>query len=247
MTGKVLENITEIKAWGGYRLIPQIDEKAEDIWFLVTYRDHGDDYVVVGTNDRKFYEYGYWLNRDRFNPDGVNWVRRPMTYKKEDTYSKLSNDIYHEFHYEFRERGWNSDRSKIYSSTYDAQLTFNHFLNYMKAKMEGDTMYLQYGNIHKQELRMWLKLNGIDTADNLEALENTPFDTHINGFDGVAGKREIPPDLTLYADSFSKIVVNGKKLDRRKVSKPSHDDEWGITTYSMRLNRFHKTQDKKGA
>lgn len=36
MTGKVLSNITEINAWGGYKLIPQIDEKAEDIWNILS-------------------------------------------------------------------------------------------------------------------------------------------------------------------------------------------------------------------
>lgn len=243
MTGKALEGVKEINAWGGIKLIPQIEEKAEDIWLLVTYEDHGDDFVVVGTKDGKCYEYGYWLNRNGFNPDWMNWVRRPITYKKEDEYAKLSNDIYHEFHYEFREKGLgNFDHLKKYNSTYDAQLTFNNFLNYMKAKMEGDTMYLRYGDSYKCELRMWLKLNDIDTADNLEALENTPFDTHVNGFDGVAGKRCICPDIVLYADHFDKIIVNGKKLDRRKVSKPDHTDEWGETIYRMRLDRFHPTE-----
>lgn len=239
MTGKVLEGIKEINAWGGIKLIPQIEEKAEDIWLLVTYEDHGDDFVVVGTKDGKCYEYGYWLNRRDFYPELTEWARKPMTYKKEDEYSVLSNRIYREFNYYFKER---NGGYRIYNDVDYAQRTFLHFLNFMKEEMEGDTIYVKHGRDYKYELHRWLQANQMDNNYYLEALENTPFDTHVNGFDGVAGKRCICPDTVLYADHFDKIIVNGKKLDRRKVSKPDHTDEWGETTYRMRLDRFHPSE-----
>lgn len=56
---KILEE--ELEVWGHANIIPNVEEKIEDVIGIVKYELYGDQYLVIITNDGCF-EYGYYLN-----------------------------------------------------------------------------------------------------------------------------------------------------------------------------------------
>jgi hypothetical protein len=234
--GQALEDIKVLKGWRSMDLIPQIVEKEEDVWLIITYTDHGDDFALIGTKDGKYYEYGYFMNRRYFDPKRADWIRKPMSYKKEDVHAIAANEIYFRFERDLKRDHMSFGYDKIYGSQESAQRVFDGLLKFMNDMVNGEFFIEKWD--YKEKLERWLILNGINTDENLEKLKKAKFDTKVDGFDGIAGKREIDKSYILYADRFNKIYANGKKYDRRKVSRGRFTDEWGITTYEMLLSRF---------
>ena len=59
---KILNNVKVLEGWDGCNVEPRIEENPEEIWMLIKYSNHGDEYLVVGTRDGMMYEYGCYVN-----------------------------------------------------------------------------------------------------------------------------------------------------------------------------------------
>lgn len=63
MENNILNEIV-LENWGGIRLNAKIDEDLKDVKLMIKYSDHGDEFLIVKT-ENEIYEYGWWLNRKR--------------------------------------------------------------------------------------------------------------------------------------------------------------------------------------
>ena len=52
---EVLEGVKVLKGWRNIEVLPEIEEKIDDISFIVKYSRYGDEYLVIGTRDGRTY------------------------------------------------------------------------------------------------------------------------------------------------------------------------------------------------
>lgn len=74
---EVLEGVKVLKGWRNIEVLPEIEEKIDDISFIVEYSRYGDEYLVIGTRDGRTYEYGCYANL-KFEPH--NYLRKPVLH-----------------------------------------------------------------------------------------------------------------------------------------------------------------------
>lgn len=77
---EALGGVKVLNGWANIKVLPEIEEKVEDISFMVEYRRHGDEYLIIGTRDGDVYEYGCYENL-RFN--FCNYLRKPVLHLTE--------------------------------------------------------------------------------------------------------------------------------------------------------------------
>jgi hypothetical protein len=239
-----------LRNWGGIRLNANIDEELEDIDLAILYNDHGDDFLLIRTKDNTYYEYGWWLNRERhFYPkyddlyngtcDWKRWfVRRPELLHKIDNNSEFSNRIHREF-YRCFEESYNYIKGYKQHSTEDAQRRFNRFIEFMHREVESAGItYDKEEYDYKQKLKFYLEKHDIMTEENIAKLENVKWDSRVNGADGTSGKRSYKGKALLCGDSIEFIYHKGKKLNLNKVRMKWRTDSWGTDTFELSLKQF---------
>jgi len=246
-----------LNQWNHISVKANVDEKLDDIRLAIMYDDHGDDFLYIETYDGQCYEYGYWLNRafgghpdstDLTSYSWMNFIRRPSTYKRIDERmrkaAEISNDIYRWVENYMNEDKWSYGWShKVIKKECDpgtAQRTFNWLLDTLNEYYEGEWFY--HSGMEGDVLR-YLKLNEIDTPENLEKLGNAHFSSRIDGVDGVAGKAPHDGDV-LTGDHISFILFEGKEVDPHVYEYEANDyDEFGDYTYDLDLGQFSKIKD----
>lgn len=233
--------------WGGLILEANVEEDLDQIKVAVKYRDHGDEFLLVKTDDNQCYEYGWWLNR-RGTPDYFDldrhyyenyFIRKPVLFKKLDERSSESNRVYFEFNNEYAgilNRSTNSI-IKCKSQT-EAQRRFD----YVCSAVDGvaDRVIWFHGDEYKRDALEFLKVNGIDTEDNLRRVNRINWDSKINGIHGFAGKRSGNPDY-ISGDEIEWVFYKKRFIDGTKISAKRYvnNDEWGeFGRFNLSLNQF---------
>lgn len=236
--------------YGGIRVNASIDEKLEDVKLMIKYSDHGDDFLIVKTEDG-IYEYGWYLNRRPY-PDYdelikqqyyKDWfIRMPELYYAFDKNCRLSNEIFWEIHSHKGFWGYNTKRFvgdfyepfKEESETY-AQIKFDRFIEFMDEVSERGITYNK--SEEKKHLKNYLECNNILTEGNIKKLDAIKWSSRINGADGIAGKRTYDFDR-VDGDSISFIYYKGKFRDLNKVKMKHFDDSWGFEMFDLSLKQF---------
>lgn len=227
--------------WGGIRLRAEIEEKLEDIDLVIKYNDHGDDFLVIRSNG-KYYEYGYWLNRN-FQPEydevinsqrDYGFIRKPKLFHKFDKNCEFSNKIYWECNLCF-EDSYRYIKEARRHSTENAQRRFNRFIEFMHREVESAGIVYDK-NDYIRDLKYYLEKHDILTEENITKLENVKWDNRIEGADGIAGKKEI--DEYISGDKIDFIFYNGKPLHWRKTKRKYYRDRFGFSTFRMPLDQF---------
>lgn len=246
-TEQTLKETKVLYGWDGMDVLPNVEEDPNDIWLLIEYVDHGDHFLVVGTKDGKFYEYGLYFNRERSTLFGsdyyFNGIRRPKLYKiiKSRETADVSNKIFWEFDRAFSEtRHCNFDK-KYYSETY-AQSTFDMEICFISGLASSSEALFDYSK-YKKNIARWLELNNIATDQNIKKLNETRFDNKIGEYRvvGEAGKKEIK-NYYIYGDEIKYIIVNNKTIDPNKVTSYAGSDEWGVDSISLSLRGFRPSK-----
>lgn len=241
---KLIENEI-LNNYGKVVVLANVEENEDDVNLIIKYSDHGDEFIFVRTKNGEMYEYGYYLNRSGF-PDierlENSWakdyfIRNPIMYFKTDVMSGLSNSI----HFRIRD-SINKDRDcfkyrKEYSADY-AQLKFNDILEYIE-QQKNKGIRFDCEN-YKSDLKCYLDVNGIMTAENMDKLSKMSFNTRVNGVDGIAAKRKIENynGFRLSGDDILRIIINGKEKDPSKISKKVFYDDYGVEGFSLSLGQF---------
>lgn len=243
-----------IHCWNEMILKPEVDESIDSIWLVIRYNDHGDDFLLIGTKDGKFHRYGYFVDRTCEFVRDSSYERKPSTYKKPDERAIASNTLF----FAFRER-FAETRSGFFGQDYldrprneegrggeiHAQIKFDLFLEKVANMVAGDVIIHEHNNsfgYDKQSLRRYLELNKIATPENLKKLEDQPFDTRIDGFDGIAGKVLFDNDR-LWFDAITYAYVNGHDVDVDTIpTYVAGTDEWGCDTLGLNLNSYRMSK-----
>lgn len=87
----------------------------------------------------------------------------------------------------------------------------------------------------------YLEANNILTDENKSMLENTKFDSKIDGSDGIAGKMKViyNDKSTLSADWIKKIVYKGKSIDFKSIKKKFVMDSFYTKMVEIPLIQFN--------
>lgn len=231
--------------WVDVTLKANIDEKIDDVKLAIKYSDHGDEFLLVRTNDGKTYEYGWWLNRPMApNYDELDrpywsnfFIRKPKLFYAYDERSSLSNEISFYVNRKFK-NDYGFMRPKRDTEIY-AQVKFDEYIKFMNDIYSRGITYHKEGD--KKFIEQYLKDNGILTEENLDKLHSVKFTTSVNGIDGIAGKTvwdDYWCDDRLHGDIIEFIFYKGKLRDISKIRMKYHYDEWGAEMFDLSLRQF---------
>lgn len=233
---EILEGIKVLNGWGGFNVTPEVDEKPEDIWMLILYDYHGDDFLMVRTRDGHDYEYGLYehMKDSEFNI----YARKPQLYKELDEDAIVANESYFKLDDVFMSSGWGHSYRK-YESQKSAQWAFDWALKYIEDLRKTAEVVFDHED-YKRNIMSWLKENDIATDENIEKLKNTAFHNKVGPLKliGVAGKMDETGYNYVTADNFKIVYVNGKLIDPKKVAFISDRDKWGVDIYQINLKGF---------
>lgn len=222
-----------LNAWKNIVVKVVTDEDIEDMSWAAVIEVHGDEYLVVKMKDGRAYEYGCYANLKDSEYILKNLSKQPEMFRGSDRFASASNKIYELVHfYIFKKDGFFIDEKIKEESKTSAQYDFDHLLE----KVDGifDNYADRYDcNHHKDDIIRFLKLNGIDTEENLNKLNETRWDSKTNGIDGYAGKRDLDPDASIYFDSL--IDTYNVSKAELEIVKDDDDDEWGVSGYYLNL------------
>lgn len=204
------------------------DEDIEDMEWAVVTEDHGDEYLIVKTKDKKLYKYGCFANLKHAEYKLGQLMRKP------EMYGKIAYDASNEICW-FIDRNLYDDSSfrarKCYSKD-DAQREFNSFINFLHEIHEKyDDIY--DSSSHKDDTIRFLKENGIDTKENLEKLNSAPWDSRVDGINGIAGKDDISEKTKVYFENLVDAYVVDK--DDLETVDAYNEDEWGVGGYYLNV------------
>jgi hypothetical protein len=243
-TEEILKSIEVLNGWGDYNVKPDVDERIEDIWMIIKYDIHGDEYLLIGTRDGKKYLYGCYehLKTACF----YNYLREPKFFKAMDEHAEISNKIFFEFERAFKQSHMSFGYDRKYKDRAYAQRVFDNEIDYISNLIENCDKIIDYDN-YKVDIKHWLELNGIDSNENLKKLSDTRFTNKIgdNKLVGIAGKIDASCYEYITVDDCDLICINGKTIDPNKIKKLCSTDEWGCDLYRINLKGFR--QSKVGA
>ena len=217
-----------LNAWHHLVVKVKTDENLEDMEWAVVLEDHGDEYLIVKTKDEKIYKYGCFANlRDsKWIMDDL--MRKPEMYKELD--GTTSNDIYFLIDRELYD--FSSFSAKRYYSKEDAQWHFDYVMNRL-IEIHESSKYTYDSNSHKHEAGLFLKKNGINTEENLQKLNETPWDSRIDGVDGIAGKEDISGWDHIYFESIRDVyIIDESDLE---IVEDDETDEYGYGGYYLNI------------
>lgn len=160
-----LNEIEYLRGWKDLNVLPEVEEKLEDIWLLIKYDDHGDDFLVVGTRDGKLYQYALYENMKYSKY--YHYVRAPKLYKELDDHANVSNAIFFELERLFKKSHMSFGYDLKLRDKTEAQRRFKQAIDYIVNMSETANAFFDYER-EKVDIKNWLKLNEIDTEDNLK-------------------------------------------------------------------------------
>lgn len=238
---KALENCKVLKGWDGYDVKLDLEENPDDIWMAIKYSDHGDEYLIVGTKDRKVYKYGCFVNLKWYNY--MSFIRKPVLYKELDEMGIVSNKIFFELERILQKSHMSFGYDKKYNTIEGAQWAFDHIIQYMTTMANESKAFFDYDN-KKGRILVWMALNNIDNKDNIRMLNETAFHNKIgkNKVIGVSGKEDISNYENLIVDEAEFIYVNGKEIDPNKILTYYSSDEWGFDSMKLCLKGFRPSK-----
>lgn len=219
-----------LSSWGGVNVESKIDETEKQVKKMIKLTDHGDDFLIVKTNDDRIYEYGYFLNR-HFGPS--SYIRKPELFRNIDAMSSISNKIYHEVK---NEHGFYD--SWKYKIVIDSESIANYklelFAHFMQGMYKTGVMY--HVNDYKEIIINYLKANNVYTDKNEEIVNSIIFDTSYYGIDGIAGKIDISGCKTIGGDNVTYVYIDGKSINPRHYKRfRAGSDEWGVDSYFWKV------------
>ena len=233
---------TSLGNWGGIICNCVTDEEIGDIKLAIKYEDHGDDFLYVRTYSEEEYEYGYWFNRKTcftdFDPARNNgesdeyFIKRPILFKEpQDRYCTLSNNIHRIIERYIMDYGWFIPKKSM-DPEYDIKYALINILE--EINNNQNTMY--DFNSYKKYLYSFITKNDLG-EEWINKVNSIKWDSKINGFDGIAGKREACNYLT--GDRAIKVLYRGKDFDIKKLTYSAESrDYFGCTTYCLNTHQF---------
>lgn len=240
-----MNNIFEglvLRNYGGIVLKPAIDEKIEDVKLAIKYNDHGDDFLLIKT-ENETYKYGWWLNRPGYpSYDDLNeihnyFIRKPTLYFAYDNNSRLSNEICRYIDWHFTTRSDFGDEI-MKCSDHVAQCEIDSFIHYMNNDIATRGITYDWTNAcSKNKILRFMDINGIMTDENVNAFNNIKWSSKIDGADGISGKMKYYGDR-LYGDSISFIYYLGKYRDPNKIKMKHQLDDWCEEVFDLSLKQF---------
>lgn len=222
-----------LAAWDHIIMKVVTDEDIEDMEYAVVAGDHGDQYLYVKTKDGHLYKYGCFANLKYATLPIPYLMTQPKLFKELKT---KTSEVYWLVHRQLYEDDYRSsfrreDIRKCYSKE-TAQRTFDGFIEQLNCI--HDTCNEMYDdNDHKDDAMKFLIKNEIDTKENIEKLNSAHWDSRIDGVDGVAGKRDISDEKSIYFESLGDVyVVNKEDLE---IVNDYDPDEYGYTGYYLNV------------
>ena len=242
--------------YGGFKLKANIDENPENIIAAVLYDDHGDDFLVIKTDDA-VYEYGLFVTRNGFDARALNdenhherkWLERffdkfpkltgPLDYRCEKT-----NTIFRLIENEMCITGWfQHDTIKKCSSKYYAQMCFDDVYLGIKEIYKTNIIYHCDSHYYIDRIIEFMKENELETEDNLQKIEDLKTFLRIDCIDGDAGKVNRDLDYEVFGDDIKWIWYRNelitKKFNKHKIKvKSTYDNEWGVDGFRLNMKQF---------
>ncbi len=252
MTNEELKNL-KLNNWKSVVVAANVEEDIEDIHIAIGYHDHGDHFLFIQTKDGKRYEYGFWCGRN-WEPDyeellpiddkRSRFIRNPEIFRKhvtDDYVSSLSNELYFCIDRQMKEDDhWSV---KKYGTKLAAQYSFDIVMTKFDEVYDEDIFYNK--DDYKTEIMDFLRLNEIDTPENIERLNNTHLSSKVDGIDGYAGKRVYNTDCVL-CDDICFAMVDGKEIPAEKLAYiTTEEDEFGECSKLIPLNQFDENAVEK--
>lgn len=237
-----------LKSWGGLTLSAITDEDMKDICLAIKYHDHGDEFLFVRTYSGERYTYGYWLDRvtcvsdfSEETNDGRSdrwFLKRPILFRKPDHRCNITNKAC--FAIGDERMGIHNEYSSMRKceNEKDALRRFNYALNALKGVMTiADIGNIYYRFEHYvDDIVTFAAINNID-KDYVNEATKGKWNSSVNGFDGLAGKKEA--GKIIYADGISCVLYRGREFNVRKLRKRTcHYDEWGERTISVNTDQL---------
>lgn len=222
-----------LNAWKNIIVKVVTDEDIEDMSWAAVINDHGDEYLVVKMKDGRAFKYGCFANLKDSEYILKNLSKQPEMFRASDRFASASNKIYELVHFcIFEKDGFFIDEKIKKESKESAQYDFDHLLE----KVGGmfDTSTERYDcNHYKDDVIQFLKVNEIDTEENLKKLNETRWDSKTNGIDGYAGKKDLDPEDSIYFDGLVD-TYNVSKAEL-EIIKDDNPDAWGVSGYYLNL------------
>lgn len=240
-----------LKNWGGVTLNAVTDEDIKDISLVIKYNDHGDEFLYIRTYSGEQYTYGYWLNRkdylryDQFNPetnDGRSdefFIKRPILFRLPDKDCIYKNAAYFAVNNKYMGIGTDglSLRLKCKNKE-DAKRRLCYALKALISEKEvadKDNIYYDFSGIADSIIDFAI-YNDLDESEWKE-IRKQKWDSSVNGFDGVAGKK-IASNY-IYADAVEEVLYRGKGFDVEKLRiYVNNEDEWGCETIVLNTKQL---------
>ena len=236
----ILESCKVLKGWGGCDVELRLDEVPKDIWMLIKYSDHGDEYLVVGTTDKKIFRYGCFANLKWYKY--MEFIRKPELFRKLDDRGIVSNTIFFELENKLRKSPMSFGYDKKYSSKEYAQYVFDGVICFICRMADTADAFFDYED-RKGNILVWLELNGIANEDNIKKLNDTAF--HNKRKDktiGISGKEDISTREVLVVDDVEFIYINDHLVKPDKVLTNCYTDEWGFDSKRLCLKGFRPSK-----
>lgn len=244
------EEMMTIRTWHGPDFKPDIEEDMNDIFLMIGYSDHGDDFIYVQTKDGHEYEYGYWcdirwhddydelIKADPERLKNYGYIRLPKLYKQEDKESRLSNDIFICFDKWLKYSDHDLKSWKPASPGWDAEFKFNLIIKKFKEAFDSG-LYYDWEE-KRQVLYDFLEKCELDTPENIEIVRTLPMSSKIDGYDGIAAKRQTHHKYAMTFDHLNFVIKKGEELNLSDVITIMDDevDDFGIVSEVLYLDQF---------
>ncbi len=233
------ENVV-LHNWGGYDCNVELDENIKDISTFIKYDDHGDEFLVVGTKDGSWYEYGLFITRRDYPDDpkegDPEFVKIPKIPHKLSDYTMVSNNIcrYEDWYLldnrsHFMKRLPNKEDAKrnLHMFLYSASSATEKIIN-KKIKDQISRYFYDFVAINELDVEEdYMKYK--DELNEILSIESEPF---------YAGKRNLYDYIC--GDYIQWIWHNGEyiKIKKKKLGMKTYYDEWGSRSFDMPLSVF---------
>lgn len=231
-------NGVKLRSWGGTIVETAIDIPKEQVIAVVKYSNHGDEFLLVKTEDA-CYEYGWFCDRNEYpeysDLESYNniFYKKPELYYDEDTHSSASNAICFALDKILDRCGFGSPI--ICRSEESANFAYDTYIYRVKDVYDqGKTVWgYHYGHTYHcdytQEVLKFLKANNILTEENLAKLEILKKYWRIGEVDGKAGVVKWESDYAIDTDRIDFVWHRGNFISRKKykTKRKTYWDEFG--------------------
>lgn len=231
-----------LKNWDGIVVNAVTDEDICDIIAAVKYNDHGDEFLVVKTNNG-IYKYGWFLNRrgypdyddlDKIHAEIFGFITKPVLRKKLDYRSETSNTIYWYCQNEFKDDHLNIGWTRKEANKEEARRKITRFKQLMEGWMNGDTI------LHEEDYRghllQYMVVNDILEQEDMELLDSIQL-ASFDDYDGTAGK--VKCGDIIIGDDIEYVLVRGHKLERYTCGRTRQRDVFGFDSFKLSLGQFN--------